>query len=189
MFLKLDGRRVVVVGGGPVAAGKLPALLEAGANVTVIAPAVVPGIAAAPVVIARRAFVPSDVDGAWFVVTAATPEVNREVARAAHARNIFVNAVDDVESASAYAGGIVRRAGVTIGISTDGAAPALAGLLRESLDDVLPHDLEAWMSCAREARRAWLETGVPLHDRRPLLLRALVALYDVRAATEPEANS
>jgi siroheme synthase-like protein len=186
VFLKLDGRRVLVVGGGPVAAGKLPALLEAGANVTVVAPTVVPEIVAAPVAVARRAFATSDVDGAWFIVAAAPPEINREVARAAHARNIFVNAVDDVESASAYAGGILRRAGVTIGISTDGAAPALAGLLREALDDLLPRDLDAWMTCAREARRAWLETGVPLRDRRPLLLRALVALYDARPATEPE---
>ena len=187
MFLKLDGRRVLVVGGGPVAAGKLPALLEAGANVTVVAPAVAGEIAAAPVTIARRAFAPSDLDGVWFVVAAAPPHVNRDVARAAHARNLFVNAVDDVHSASAYAGAIVRRAGLTIAISTDGAAPALAGLLREALDDVLPRDLDAWMDCARETRREWLEDRVPLQDRRPLLLRALVALYDARAAIGREA--
>ena len=189
VFLKLDGRRVLVVGGGPVAAGKLPALLEAGANVTVVAPAVAGEIAAAPVTIARRAFAPSDLAGVWFVVAAAPPHVNREVARAAHARNLFVNAVDDVHSASAYAGAIVRRAGLTIAISTDGAAPALAGLLREALDDVLPRDLDAWMDCARETRRAWLEDRVPLQDRRPLLLRALVALYDARAAIGREAAS
>ena len=62
-----------------------------------------PEIAAAPVDDALRPFEPSDLDGVWFVVAAAPPEVNREVAAAAHARGMFVNAVDDVENASAYA--------------------------------------------------------------------------------------
>lgn len=178
VFLKLDGRRVLVVGGGPVAAGKLPALLEAGAEVTVVAPSVVPAIAEAPVTVLRRPFGPQDLKGVWFVVAAAPPDVNRKVARAAHAQNVFVNAVDDVESASAYAGAILRRAGVTVALSTDGAAPALAGLLREGLDRLLPEDLDTWMACARETRREWLAAGVPMHERRPLLLRALVELYE-----------
>jgi siroheme synthase-like protein len=181
VFLKLDGRRVLVVGGGTVAAGKLRALLESGADVTVVAPKVVDAVASAPVTVQLRPFSPSDLDGVAFVVAAAPPSVNREVARAADARGIFVNAVDDVESASAYAAAIVRKAGVTVAISTDGAAPALAGLLREALDDVLPDDLDVWMTCARDARRDWLARGVPMSARRPLLLDALVALYERRA--------
>ena len=177
VFLKLGGRRVVVVGGGPVAAGKLRGLVDAGASVTVVSPRVVDAIAAAPVEIIQRAFVPEDLDGAWYVVAAAPPDVNREVSRAAHARGIFVNAVDDIENASAYAGAVLRRAGVTIAISTDGEAPALAGLMREALEAVLPDDLDAWMTCARDARRRWLEERVPMPERRPLLLAALDALY------------
>ena len=129
-FLKLEGRRVLLVGGGPVAAGKLRGLLDAGAEVSVVAPAILLEIAGAPVNTALRPFRLSDLDGVSFVVAAAPPGVNREVAAAAHARGLFVNAVDDVESASAYAGAVVRRAGVTIAISTDGEAPALAGLAR-----------------------------------------------------------
>lgn len=185
VFLKLGGRRVLVVGGGPVAAGKLRALLEADARVTVVAPEVTQAIRTAPVEIVQRPFAPRDLDGACFVVAAAPPEVNRDVASAAHARGIFVNAVDDVENASAYAGAIVRRAGVTIALSTDGAAPALAGLLREGLEALLPDDLDAWMACAREARRQWLDARVPMEQRRPLLLDALVALYGARAAADP----
>ena len=101
---------------------------------------------------------------------------------AAHARCLFVNAVDDMESASAYLGAVVRRAGVTLAMSTDGEAPALVGLMREALEEVLPEDLEAWMACAKEARRDWLARRVPMADRRPLLLEALVALYERRAA-------
>ena len=188
VFLKLAGRRVLVVGGGPVAASKLRALLDAGADVTVVAPDICEPIRSAWVTIKMRPFVPADLDGAFFVVAAAPPDVNREVAEAANARGIFVNAVDDMASASAYAAAIVRRAGVTIAVSTDGAAPALAGLIREALEAVLPDDLDAWMTCARDARKDWLARGIPMHERRPLLLDALLALYAARA-TEEERQS
>jgi len=181
IFLKLAGRRVLVVGGGPVAASKLRGLLDAEATVVVVAPDVVPEIAAAPVEILRRPFVPDDLEGISFVVAAAPPDVNREVAAAAHPRGLFVNAVDDMESATAYMGAIVRRAGVTMALSTDGEAPALAGLMREALEALLPDDLDAWVTSAREARRDWLARGVPMAERRPLLLEALVALYEKRA--------
>ncbi len=181
VFLKLAGRRVLVVGGGRVARGKLDALLAADALVTVVAPAVLDEIASAPVEVVRRSFEAGDLDGVWYVVAAAPPSVNRSVAEAAHARGLFVNAVDDVENASAYAGAILRRAGVTIALSTDGEAPAIAGLLREALESLLPDDLDRWMTCARAARRQWIADGVPMAERRPLLLEALVALYEQRA--------
>jgi len=181
VFLKLAGRRVLVVGGGPVAASKLRGLLDADATVVVVAPDVVEEIAAAPVEILRRPFVPEDLEGISFVVAAAPPAVNREVAAAAHPRGLFVNAVDDMENATAYMGAIVRRAGVTMALSTDGEAPALAGLMREALEALLPDDLDAWVTSAREARRDWLARGVPMAERRPLLLEALVALYEKRA--------
>jgi siroheme synthase-like protein len=189
VFLKLAGRRVLVVGAGPVAAGKLRALLDAEAVVTVVAPEVTDAIAAAPVEIHRRPFRPQDVEGVWYVVAAAPPEVNRAVAAAAQARGIFVNAVDDIENASAYAGAVLRRAGVTVALSTDGEAPAIAGLLREALEEVLPDDLELWMATAREARRRWLAEGVPMEQRRPLLLEALQALYERRAAAARAENT
>ena len=181
VFLKLAGRRVLVVGGGPVAASKLRGLLDADATVVVVAPDVVEEIAAAPVEILRRPFLAEDLEGISFVVAAAPPAVNREVAAAAHPRGLFVNAVDDMENATAYMGAIVRRAGVTMALSTDGEAPALAGLMREALEALLPDDLDAWVTSAREARRDWLARGVPMAERRPLLLEALVALYEKRA--------
>lgn len=184
VFLKLAGRRVLVVGGGRVAASKVAGLLDAGAAVTVVAPEIAADLAVEPVEIRRRRFEPADLEGACFVVAAAPRDVNREVAAAAHARGVLVNAVDDVENASAYLGGVVRRGGVTVAVSTDGAAPALAGLLREALEEVLPadDDVEAWMTCARDARERWLAAGVPMDERRPLLLEALFQLYERRAA-------
>jgi uroporphyrin-III C-methyltransferase/precorrin-2 dehydrogenase/sirohydrochlorin ferrochelatase len=180
VFLKLEGRPVLVVGAGPVAAGKVRPLLDAGARVTVIAPDVVEEISAlAPEVnIVRRPFEPADVEGVWYVVAAAPPEVNRAVSRAAEARCLFVNAVDDLESASAYAGAIVQKSGVTIAMSTDGEAPAIAGLMREALEVLLPEELDLWMATAQDARRAWLAQRVPMAERRPLLLQTLNDIYE-----------
>jgi siroheme synthase-like protein len=178
LFLTLKGRRVLLVGGGAVAAAKLHQLLAVGADVLVVAPNVDAAIERADVAIARRPFEPADLDGAWLVVAAATPEANREVATAAEARRIFVNAVDDPSNASAYLSGVVRRDGVTIAISTNGDAPALTGLLREALDAVLPVDLETWMDQARRERFIWRRDLVPMEQRRPLLLEALNRLYE-----------
>jgi len=180
IFLHLRGRRVVLVGAGPVGASKLSQLLAAGADVRVVAPDVHPDVAIAPVEIQRREFQPADLDDAWLVVAAATPDVNRQVAAAAEERRIFVNAVDDPPNATAYLGGVVRRDGVTVAISTSGEAPAIAGLLREGLDALLPPDLAAWMTAAREARVGWRRDGVPMEQRRPLLLDALNRLYAAR---------
>jgi siroheme synthase-like protein len=177
VFLKLSARRVVVVGAGPVAASKLHALLQAGADVIVVAPEVHPAMRAAGVRIEAREFRPADLDEAWFVVAAATPQVNAAVAREAARRRLFVNAVDDPDHASAYLGGVVRRAGVTIAISTSGEAPALAGVLREGLDAVLPDDLERWTASARAMRARWKADGVPMSERRPQLIQALKELY------------
>jgi uroporphyrin-III C-methyltransferase/precorrin-2 dehydrogenase/sirohydrochlorin ferrochelatase len=177
---------VLVVGGGPVAASKLAALAGAGAHVRVVAPTVVPEITEQAAVIERRAFTPSDLDDAWFVVAAATPEVNRQVADAAESRRVFVNAVDDLASASAFLGGVVRKAGVTVAISTDGRAPALAGLLREGLETLLPDDLGSWQHAADLARRDWKAAGVPMEARRPLLLQAINRLYESRTGSALE---
>src|SRR5437667_11610716 len=116
LFLNLTGRTVVLVGGGRVAAGKLRQLLAAGANVTVVAPEIRDEIIALVgrpfegrldgeperLALHARPFEASDLDGAWLVVAAATPDVNRAVAAAAETRHLFVNAVDDPPNATAY---------------------------------------------------------------------------------------
>ena len=161
LFLKLDGRRVLVVGGGPVAASKIGPLRAAGARIKVVAPDVTDSIEAMDVSIARRPYAASDLRDVWLVVAAATPDVNRQVADDADRRQLFVNAVDDPDNATAYLGGVVRRAGVTFAISTDGRAPALAGILREGLDAVLPEEeLRAWVEEASRLRREWKKQAV-----------------------------
>jgi uroporphyrin-III C-methyltransferase/precorrin-2 dehydrogenase/sirohydrochlorin ferrochelatase len=181
IFLKLAGRKVLVVGGGKVAASKLDGLLRSGALVTVVAPRFQPEIERSGVTLRSRGFEPSDLDGVWYAVAAATAEVNRHVAAAAEERRIFVNAVDDPSSASAYAGGVLRRGDLTIAISTEGEAPALAGLLREALEGLIPEEIETWLHEARRQKHVWREESVAMPARRPLLLAALNRLYAERA--------
>jgi uroporphyrin-III C-methyltransferase/precorrin-2 dehydrogenase/sirohydrochlorin ferrochelatase len=177
---------VLIVGGGTVAASKLDTLRPTGARVTVVAPAMcasmrqaVVELGAELVELIERPFQESDLDEAWLVVAAATPEVNAAVARAAESRRLLVNAVDDPPNASAYLGGVVRRGSATIAISTSGRAPALAGLLREGIEDVLPSndELDAWFAEADALKRRWRSTGVPMAERRPELAEAIASRY------------
>ena len=184
LFVNLSGRRVVLVGGGPVAAGKLTQLLAAGADVVVVSPEVQGEIEQSGVSIERRQFMASDLDGAWLVVAAATSEVNRTVKAAADERRLFVNAVDDPANATAFLSGVVRRDGVTLAISTSGDAPGLTALLREAIDALLPRDLDEWMREAMRQRAIWKRDNVPMTARRPLLLEALNRLYDKRRSEE-----
>src|SRR4051812_43111890 len=160
---------------------KHASLAAAGARITVGAPGVGASLRQAGTIVIERAFQPGDLDGAWFVVAAAPGPVNQQVAAAAEERRIFVNAVDDLAAASAYAGGVVRRGPITVAISTGGGAPALAGLLREALDELLPDDLDRWAATARELRPTWRAAAVPMEARRPLLLEALNRIYGERA--------
>jgi len=177
-FLDLSGRKAVVIGGGPVAAAKIESLIAAGARVTVVAPNIRSEIEDADVEIVRREFVDADLDGAWWVVAAAPPAVNRRVSEAAERRRIFVNAVDDPQHATAYLGGVVRRGGVSIAISTDGRAPAIAGLLREAFEALLPREIDEWLKASDEARLLWRAQQTPMEDRRPQLLETLNSLYE-----------
>jgi len=186
LFLKLAGRKVLVVGGGPVATAKVGALLEAQADVRLVAPDITPELVAlekeGKIFVARRSYESRDLEGVWLVVVAAPIEVARLVAEAAESQRLFVLAVDQTSAASAYGAGTLRRGGVTIAVSTDGRAPALAGLVREGLEAVLPDDVSAWTAEAERQRAAWKRDGVPMAARRPLLLQALNDLYDRRSS-------
>lgn len=174
IFLKLDGREVLVVGGGEVAERKIASLLEAGARVRVVSPSAADAVS----LLARdgrvewrqRAFEEGDVDGAWLVFAATSDaEVQRRVAGAAAARRVFCVAVDDPANASAYSGAVVRRPPFVVAISSSGAAPALARLVREVVEHVLPGD--RWVEHATRLRAKWLAEGTPMADRFAELVR------------------
>ncbi len=143
IFVKLTGRRAVVVGAGNIAASKIVSLREAGAIVTVIAPEALPEIqqlaAAGEIEWLQRAYQENDLDGVFIAVAGtATPEVNRAVFAEAQAKEILCNAVDDPPFCDFYFPSIVKRGDLQIAISTAGESPALAMRLRKEINAALP---------------------------------------------------
>jgi siroheme synthase-like protein len=157
MFVKLEGKLVVVVGGGEIAAGKIDGLLRAGARIRVVAPEVVPAfvepIRGREVEWIPRKFEAKDLDGATLAIAATSaPGVNAAVFREAEARGIFCNAVDDIENCHFYYGSIVQRGDLQIAISTNGKSPALAQRLRQELEKQFGPEYEVWLEWLGAAR-------------------------------------
>ncbi|MCL7713143.1 siroheme synthase CysG [Stenotrophomonas mori] len=140
LFADLNGRAVLVVGGGTVAARKVEALLDAGARPRVGAPRLVPALQALAdagrIDWLRGAFSPRWLDsGIWLVVAATdAAAVNRAVADAADARRLFVNVVDDARLSRFHVPAVVERGPLRIAISTGGAAPMVARHVRRRLE-------------------------------------------------------
>ena len=162
IFVKLQGRLVVVVGGGEIAAGKIDGLLRAGARIRIVAPEVhsslVELISSRKIEWVPRKFATGDLDGAILTIAATpAPGVNASVYREAEARGILCNAVDDVENCHFYYGSIVQRGDLQIAISTNGKSPALAQRLRLELEQQFGPEYEVWLEwlgAARELLRA-----------------------------------
>lgn len=176
LVLRLRGRRVLLVGGGTIARGKLESLLRAGAIVRVVAPTACDEVRALAgskgVEVLLREVRESDVDDAWFVVSAAPREVSRTVRAWCEARRLWLLAVDDLEATDAHSPAVLERGGVTIALSSEGRAPALVGFLRQLLEEALPseEELGRWLRLADEERRKWKAAGVPMAERRRLLV-------------------
>jgi siroheme synthase-like protein len=157
IFVKLEGRLVVVVGGGEIAAGKIDGLLRAGARVRVIAPEVHASFAE-PIRNRKIEWVPrkfeaGDISDATLVIAATSaPGVNASVFREAEARGILCNAVDDIENCHFYYGSIVQRGDLQIAISTNGKSPALAQRLRQELEQQFGPEYEVWLEWLGAAR-------------------------------------
>ncbi len=174
LFLKLQGRAVLVVGGGAVAERKVSALLESQAAVRLVAPDATSRLRRLAderrLEWRPRPFEESDVDGVWLAVAATDdPQVQRRVADAAEARRTFVLAVDDPIHASAYGAAIVRRPPFIVAISSSGATPALSRLVREIIEGALPG--EEWIARAKELRARWKADATPMGERFAMLVR------------------
>jgi siroheme synthase-like protein len=174
--MKLAGRTVLVVGAGAVAERKVRSLLDAQAQVRVVAPEASPELRRLAQETAiewrPRPFEPADADGVWLAFAATSdPDVQRQVAVAAATRRLFLVASDDPPNSSAYSGAIVRRAPFTIAISSSGATPALTRLLREIIEEVLPHP--DWIAHAQALRAQWIASAKPMGERFGDLVREL----------------
>ena len=140
VFLALEGRRCVVIGGGVIAERKVAGLLAAGARVTVVSPRCTDGIRkqrdADEVRWLERRYQSGDLAGAFLAIAATNdPQANEAVAREAEERGTLLNVVDVTPLCNFIAPSIIRRGPVTLAISTGGATPALAKKIRIALEE------------------------------------------------------
>lgn len=171
IFMKLRGRRCVVIGGGEVAARKVAMLLKADAEVEVVAPELHAELAALTAAGSIRylpsVFIPWQLDGACLVIAATDDEsVNRDVSAQAQARGIPVNVVDAPALCTFTMPSIVDRSPVVIAISSSGVAPVLARMIRSRLETLIPAAYGRLAGLASEFRDAVKQRFATTQERR-----------------------
>lgn len=167
--LVVDGRRCVVVGAGRIAARKIAALLEAGADVHVIAPDAAPEVrgwaSEGRLELLDRKFAPADLDGAWLATTATgDPAVDHAVFHAAEARHVWVNSADDPTNCSFTLMSVVRRGDLVLTIGTGGRSPALASFLKARFEDEFGPEYATLLDVLSEAREELRASGRSSED-------------------------
>ena len=163
------GRRCVVVGAGRIAARKLEALLEAGADVVVIAPEAVDTIRTwaetGRLVWHERGFEDADLDDAWLAITAtANAAVNQAVFDAGEARRVWINSADDPINCSFTLMSVVRQGDIVVTIGTNGRSPALATFLKAHVGTEMGPEYERLLELLSEAREAIRSSGRSSED-------------------------
>ena len=174
MFVKLEGRCVVVVGGGEIAAGKIEGLLQAGAKVRIVSPAlnsVLSYLARENKIEWReKEFESRDLEDAFLTIAATSlSSVNQSVYRVADALGILCNAVDDIANCHFYYGSVVQRGDLQIAISTNGKSPALAQRLRKELETQFGPEYESWLEWLGAAREVLRAAGASQAQNKEML--------------------
>ena len=152
--LDLTGRRALVVGAGPVAARKVAGLLDAGADVTVVAPTAVDEIAAdSGIRWHERPYRRGEVASYRLAVTATgDPDVDDQVHRDAEAAGVWLNSADDPERCTFTLPAVSRHGDLQVTVSTNGNSPAVSRWLRQSLFDDIGPEHAAVLDLASEVR-------------------------------------
>ena len=176
VHLDLTGQTVLIVGGGTVGRRKARTLLDAGANVRLVALEPRPAdFADERLKWLAESFRPSHLDGVALVVTATNPQTDAEIARLARERGLWVNAASCPEVGTVHFPATITRGRLVVSIATSGVAPAFAAHLRERLEGWLPESLAVWIDLLDEARKLVRESVSDEGQRRDLA-REMAAL-------------
>jgi precorrin-2 dehydrogenase/sirohydrochlorin ferrochelatase len=177
IFLKLEGHKVLIVGGGLIAQQKIEAVLRSATDVTVIAPQITPRIRLwAHQGRLKHVALPyrSGMAQGYFLVIAATDSgpLNRAIYEEASNAGVLSNAVDDPGYCDFYAPAVVSRGDFQIAISTGGNSPALAQSVRQGLEQEFGPEYESWIAWLGRMREA-IRSLLPRSERRKEMLRLL----------------
>jgi siroheme synthase-like protein len=176
IFVKLAGRKCLVAGAGTVAEAKIATLLEAGAEVRVVAPHANERVRALASSGAlrweQREFRGSDLDGVFMAIAATSdPEANARIFEESRQRSVICNSVDDPPHCDFYFSANVRRGDLQVAISTAGESPAVAQRLRDEIERALDPGLGAWLEIVGVLRRETLARYPASEERKQLLQR------------------
>lgn len=159
VMLNISGKKVLVIGGGSVAARKVRDLVECGALVTVVAPSVDEAITGmnnsypGKIQIRQREYIKGDCEGALMVFSATDDErVNRLVFRHAEEMKILINAVDDPPNCTFFVPSWFHRDGLIISVSTGGISPSMAARIRRDIEKIIPDSIEITLAALQQAR-------------------------------------
>ncbi len=174
MFVKLAGRRVLVVGAGAVGEAKIRGLLDTGAHIRVVAlqanSAVCDWAASGAISLEERAFEPADLDGIFLVVAATSSrETNGFIFTEAQRRQNLCNVVDVPELCDFFYPAVVHRGDLQIAISTAGQSPLLAQRIRKRLEQQFGSEYAGWVAELGKLRREVLGSDLPAERKRELL--------------------
>ena len=174
MFMKLEGRRCLVVGAGKVGEPKIGGLLDTGARVHVVAleasETVHAWANAGKITLELRAFAAEDLDGTFLAVVAtASRQLNASVYREAQRRGILCNVVDVPEYCDFYYPAVVQRGDLQIAVSTNGQSPSLAQKLRLQLERQFGSGYAQWVAELGETRRLVLASDLDPQKKSDLL--------------------
>ncbi|MGD0178919.1 MAG: bifunctional precorrin-2 dehydrogenase/sirohydrochlorin ferrochelatase [Terriglobales bacterium] len=194
MFVKLDGRQVLVVGARQVGEPKIRGLLPTGAKIRVVAhkasEAVQEWARLGQIVLEERDFVLSDLDNVFLVVVATSSrDLNEFVFGEAQSRRILCNVVDVPEQCDFYYPAVVQRGDLQIAISTSGQSPSLAQKIRQQLERQFGPGYANWVAELGETRRKILASSLDPERKRELLQSlASVEAFEAALATESSTN-
>ncbi|BCG64949.1 MAG: uroporphyrin-III C-methyltransferase/precorrin-2 dehydrogenase/sirohydrochlorin ferrochelatase [Methyloprofundus sp.] len=172
LFIDLKNKNCLVVGAGEVAARKIELLAKAGANITVIAPAISSSVSSlasdnAAISIIERDFTATDVSQQRLIISATNQaDINALVAQTADSKNIPVNVVDNPSLCSFIVPAIIDRSPVIAAVSSGGTSPVLARLLRTKLESLIPPAFGRLAQLAEKYRAAVKENINPPAQRR-----------------------
>ena len=194
VYIQLQERPCVVIGGGKIAEGKVQGLLTAGAKVKVISPDLTSYLRTLSKENAiehiERTYQTGDLTGAFMVICATDQiEINHKVWQEASANRQLVNVVDDTPRCNFIAPAILRKGDLTLAISTAGKAPALAVRLKERLQEQLGTEYERFLELSGQLREP-LARHIPDFETRKALWYELVdsdALNLLAQGDEPAA--
>lgn len=178
VFLNLEGRPCLVVGGGLVALRKIEGLLECGAKVSVVSPAAddrVCQLAERGAVFWRQGTVEiHDIEDVFMVFIATdNQEVNQRVVDWCRERRVLVNAVDDPPNCDFYVPAVVRQGSLQMAISTEGKSPLFARRLREIMQEQIGPEYGEFVDMLGDLRERIKET-IPNIDERKAIFERLV---------------